>query len=220
MDQQPPEYDPDDRYWDELDASYQWLDDEIRRAIREDFDEYRREHFRARVADWSASRFPAAEAIVLRVGKESRAHLVEGHDGPALVWAATAIELILRELALKPIFVGLFLGDQWADRAVVAMLRGRWLRDDVRKVARDVLQAVAELDVEQFEFNGHRVWRDYPSVLEARHKIVHEGAMACRADAERAVDIAAGLYMLVVPHLRELCGVTEVAGYAPPEGVI
>jgi hypothetical protein len=157
------------------------------------------------------------EDTALRIGREARSYLTDGDFGPAVVWSATCAEIVLRDLTLKPIFVGLFLGESWAGRAVDFMLRGRWLSKESRDIARAVLKTVVDLDVETFEHAGHVIWTEIPSLLDLRNAIVHRGETATQSDAEKAVNVVAGLYASVVPKVRELCGVLDIPGYVPAE---
>jgi hypothetical protein len=175
--------------------------------------------FRHRISSWSEERWPPAEQTAYRVGTEGRAFQVGGHSAPAVVWSATCIEIILRELTLKPIFVGLFLGGPWADGALQVMLGRRWVMKETRKVAKDALLAVVGLNVEELEVAGVKPWNEITSLLDQRNRIVHHGATASPDDARRAVDVSAALYAALLPPLRDLCGLTSIAGYsAPHEG--
>ncbi len=65
----------DDRYYDSLhdDAEEEWFRARIADNIEEVFDEHFEAIFRSNVAEWSAKRWPQAEATAYRVGREARA---------------------------------------------------------------------------------------------------------------------------------------------------
>lgn len=214
-----PDFSLDEIYddWEPDDLPVVWTAEEIADDIEDLFDENRERVFRAKVKAWSAKHWIQWEDTALRVGREARAYLHADDLGPAVVWAATAAEVIFRELTLRPIFVGFFLGEDWAEKTTSHMLRGRWLRKESRDIAKAVLKTLADLDVETFEHAGHAVWREIPELLDLRNAIVHEGAVPTTDDAEKAVNVVAGLYASVVPKMRELCGVLEIPGYVAAE---
>lgn len=209
----------DDRYYDYLqdEAEEDWFRERVADNIEEVFDENFEAIFRSKVADWSAERWPDAEATAYRVGRKARALAGDGQHAPAVVWAATCVEIIFRDLTLKPIFTGLFLGGAWADEALETMLRNRWVRDDTRAIAKNVLSAVAGVDVEALEVGGIRPWNEIQSLLRKRNRIVHHGEEAIAEEATHAVNVAAAIYGSFLPPLRDLCGLTSREGYRAPE---
>ena len=211
---------PDDDYWDYARERYeeeQFLE-RVSEEISELADSHFKEIFRSRVALWAESYWPESERVAFRVGTEARQFSEEGLHTPAVVWAATCIEIIVREMIIKPVFVGLFIGGDWVESAVDVMVGNRWGSKSTLQLARDVLLAVADIDVTTLNVSGTQVWEEIPVVLAKRNRIVHRGDEAAETEATTAVDVAAGLYGSVLPTMRELCGLNDVTGYAPPEG--
>ncbi|HTB49912.1 MAG TPA: hypothetical protein VK701_02970 [Solirubrobacteraceae bacterium] len=191
---------------------------EVVERIDEVFDEHFEAIFRSQVESWSAKHWPPAETTAHRVGREARAFTNEGLYAPAVVWSATCVEIILRDLTLSPIFVGLFLGEQWADAALKIMLGNRWTRRETRAMARHVLHAIVGIDVDALEARAIRPWGEIDNLLTIRNQVVHSGSEVSSEMATWAVDVAAALYATLLPPLRKLCGLTEEAGYRAPEG--
>lgn len=185
--------------------------------IDEVFDEHFEKIFRSQVKSWSAKHWPPAEATAHRVGREARTFANMGLNAPAVVWSATCVEIILRDLTLSPIFVGLFLGEQWADAALKVMLGNRWTRPETRAMARHVLHTIAGIDVDALEARAIRPWGEVDNLLKIRNRVVHGGSEVSDEMAPWAVDVAAALYATVLPPLRELCGLTGNAEYRAPE---
>jgi hypothetical protein len=208
------DWEPDDDYFEAEEESFQAR---VAERIEEVFDDNFKAIFRSKVADWSAARWPIAEQAAYRVGREARAFAENGHDAAAVVWAATCVEIIFRDLTLKPVFTGLFLGGAWADEALEAMLRNRWVRDDTRAIAKNALHAVAGIEVEGLEVAGTRPWNEIQALLRKRNRIAHHGEEATEQEAGWAVDVAAALYGSLLPPLRELCGLMEREDYRAPE---
>ena len=211
----------EDTYWDDYmqeQAEEAWFQERVEANIKDLFDEHFRTIFRANIAVWSEKNWPSAEVVAHRVGTEARAHARDGLHGPAVVWSATCVEIIFRDLTLKPVFTGLFLGGAWADVALDAMLRNRWVGDSTRRIAKDALLAVAELDVDALEANGVRPWNEIKPLLHKRNRIAHIGEAASGQEAAHAVEVAAALYASLLPLLRDLCGLRDLPGYTPPDG--
>jgi hypothetical protein len=218
----------DDDYDDDRNEQYR-LDAMRDEAYEEQFQEqlaYRLEEvfdgnfeaiFQSKVASWSRERWPQAEARAYRVGQEARQFARDGSHGPAVVWSATCVEIVFRDLTLKPIFVGLFLGGEWADWALDRMLGNRWVRPDTRRLAETILREIAGLDVTRLAVNGLRPWSEIDKLLRTRNAIVHRGDDVTHKEAMWAVDVAAALYGSLLPPLRELCGLTRSSTYRPPE---
>jgi hypothetical protein len=190
---------------------------EVVERIDEVFDENFKAIFRSKVEGWSARRWPPAEATAHRVGREARTFAHDGLHAPAVVWSATCVEIILRDLTLTPIFVGLFLGERWADTALKVMLGNRWTRNETRAMARDVLHAIAGIDVDALEVGAVRPWGEIDNLLMIRNRVVHSGEEVSDERATWAVNVAAALYATLLPPLRELCGLTENAEYQAPD---
>jgi hypothetical protein len=166
------------------------------------FDTHRREVFRAKVRAWGDDHWPTAESRALRVGRQAHELLAAGYAAPAVVSSSTCVELILRELTIKPIFVGLFLGDVWIDGALEALLRGRSLNRDTRSIAARALKTIVDVDVEQIP-----AWKEIEGVIKRRNEIVHAGAEATPGEGRRAVSVVDGLQATLLPAMRELCGI-------------
>jgi hypothetical protein len=209
----------DDRYYDYLqdEAEEAWFQERVAERIDEVFDEHFAAIFRTNVHAWAAERWPRAEATAYRVGREARAFANDGFASAAVVWAATCVEIIFRDLTLKPTFTGLFLGGTWADEALEAMLRGRWVRDDTRAIAKNALAAIASIEVEELEADGTRPWNEIQALLRKRNRVVHHGEEATADEATWAVNVAAAFYRSLLPPLRDLCGLIERDDYQAPE---
>ena len=93
------------------------------------------------------------------------------------------------------------------------MLRNRWVRDDTRAIAKNVLLFVARVDVEALQVGAVRPWNDIPVLLRKLNRIVHMGDEATAQEATWAVDTAAALYGALLPSMRILCGLDADASY-------
>lgn len=208
---------------DEFDADGPsvWSEDEIEAQIEEIFDQHREGVFRAKVKAWGAANWVEAEELGVERGREARRYLEAGEFGPAVVWAGTCTEIIFRDLMLRPIMVGLFLGDAWAEKATSFMLRHRWLSKDARLMVHGFLKSMISFDVAEATWPSGagpevRLWDEIPKLLALRNRVVHEGYSPTPEEAKLAVNAIAGFYAVLLPRLRELCGISEIPGYSPP----
>jgi len=191
---------------------------EVVERIDEVFDEHFRAIFRSNVESWSAKHWPPSEATAHRIGRDARGFADDGLYAPAVVWSATCVEIILRDLTLSPLFVGLFLGEHWADAALKVMLGNRWTRPETRAMARHVLAAIVGIDVDQLAEGAIRPWGEIDTLLRIRNRVVHRGNEVSEGEATWAVNVAAALYATLLPPLRDLCGLTVRADYRVPDG--
>jgi hypothetical protein len=207
----------DDKWNDTWDIEGDWFSEQVAANIGEIHDENLEAIFRMKVEAWAGEHWIPAEDTAHRVGTEARAFVSSGKHAAAVVWAATCAEIIFRDLTLRPIFVGLFLGQEWPDAAVKFLIGRRWLAYETRQIARNALDTVARVKVEEMTWKTYNVWDEIRPLVELRNAIVHEGAQAGADNAQHGVDVVAGLYARLLPVMRELCGMNARFDYVPPE---
>ncbi len=121
--------------------------------------------------------------------KEADALLGNGHHGAALVLAATAIELMIRFLLLRPLVQGAFLSDRWAAILATRVASGRTAQDRemlpsiLREWGVDVTKVRAPFGAPVWEFLIAHLW---PS----RDNTVHRFDPVEQKVAIRAVECA------------------------------
>jgi len=122
----------------------------------------------------------------LATARELRA---EGRHGLAVVTSATAIELTIRFLILRPLLSGAFLSDAWARMLTGRVVGGRTAED------RDLMPLVCaawDFDLLGVEVPaGVALWSVISKeVWATRNAVVHGGAPATEAQAASAVEAA------------------------------
>jgi hypothetical protein len=109
----------------------------------------------------------------------------------------------MRDLTIKPIFVGLFLGETWVDAAVNTLLHNRWGRQETRTIVASALRTVAGFEVGQFP-----AWSQIAPLITLRNRVVHEGDEATAEDASKAIIVVDGLLGTLLPVMRRVCAIT------------
>lgn len=155
------------------------------------------------------------DAVDIRVQgclKEAEELLALGYGGPALCSAATAIELMVRYLLLRPLIQGAFLSDEWAALLVRRVVSGRSSDD------RSLLPAVLRqwgIDISMFRTDsGVAVWEYLLNQLwPARNMFTHRGDHPERAVVANAIECAQHFRKDIVGSLASKFGFTlEVTG--------
>jgi hypothetical protein len=117
------------------------------------------------------------DAIEQRVKQNvdsANALLQSGFPSPALVQAATAIEITIRFLLVRPLVQGAFLSDEWAEILAARIGTGRTAQD--RELLPKLLR-VWKIDVGAVTLSdGKPLWSTITdNVLKQRDRVVHQG---------------------------------------------
>lgn len=155
------------------------------------------------------------DAVDVRVQgclKEAEELLASGHAGPALCSAATAIELMIRYLLLRPLVQGAFLSDEWAALLAHRIVSGRSADD--RRFLPAVLRQWG-IDITTFRTaSGVAVWEYVLNQLwPTRNRFIHRADRPAREVAATAIDCAQYFRRDIVGSLASKFGFTlEVTG--------
>lgn len=168
----------------DLDASHEYIADEIRQA----FEGRSVESARAYLGTYG----DAVTARVRGAIEEATALLESGHPGPATLLAHTAVELTIGYLVVRPIVQGAFLSDQWA-----AVLTDQIVRDAPGERGR-VLRLIADawdLRLEDSRLaDGASAWGVFTGqITPARNAFVHRAEPVSPELAKRATACAEAL---------------------------
>lgn len=130
-----------------------------------------------------------------------------GYHAPAVTLSATAIEVTIRFMLLRPLVEGAFLSDEWAEVLAGRITSGRSAED--RKLLPDVLR-VWGVDVTAVELtSGAKLWQSVTrAVWPKRNKIAHEGEAATDQEAAIAIECAYALLEQVVYTIAAKLGFT------------
>jgi hypothetical protein len=182
-----------DNYWDDDTADLQ-SDAEaelIEAGIRERSDD--------NVRSYLGTYGDAVEARIRKCLNDAETLAKAGHFGPALVLAATSVELILGHLVLRPLLQGAFLSEEWADILARRITGGRSADD------RELLPRVARLwkvDVSGMKLqDGRPLWNTVVGeIWPTRNHFVHRADPVNKAMASSAIEaVRALLNQLVAP---------------------
>jgi hypothetical protein len=145
---------------------------------------------------------PAVEAI-----REAKALLVASRYSPALVFSASAFELLLKATLLRPVVYGLVHHDALAE-LIVQRVVGR--QTDIARyegLLSQLFDSLARIDLSAISRDGATMtlMKEAKELQNLRDQILHQGAHCSPPEAERAFSVAVAIYeMIVVPMVGAL----------------
>jgi hypothetical protein len=150
------------------------------------------------------------DAVTARVQQaiaDARALLDAGQPGPAITLAATAVELTVGHLVVRPIVQGAFLSDQWAGVLTEQVLGGR--TDEARRLLPIIAKAWG-LDLDKVLLLDRAPAWDYfkGSVIPARNAFVHRADPVKPEVATQAIECARVLLETLVVAVGRSVGMT------------
>lgn len=115
----------------------------------------------------------AIEERVRECLRQAKELLDLNHYGPALTLSATAIEIVIRFLLLRPLVQGAFLSDEWAEILAKRIATGRSAED------RELLPAILRqwgVDITSIKLSGKiGLWETIHDLWKKRNNFVHFG---------------------------------------------
>ena len=144
---------------------------------------------------------------VLRALSDAKHLAATGHHEAAITRAFTAIELTIGHLLFRPLFLGVLLSEELANRIVQEILNGKGERE------RTLLPTVLKhwkIDLGHLIVgNGQSLWSVITDkIRKRRNAVIHEGASAALPDSELAISGAQMLLDEVVHPLADKLGFT------------
>ncbi len=133
--------------------------------------------------------------------------LAEGHPGPSLVLAATALEITIRFLLLRPLVQGAFLSDRWAAILAARVATGRTAEDRkmlpavLREWGVDLMKVKSSGGVPVWPFIVGRLW-------DLRDRFVHQADPVASDMAVQAIACAETFRKDVVGPVAKRLGFT------------
>ena len=145
---------------------------------------------------------PAVDAI-----QEAKALLSVNRYSPALVFSASAFELLLKATLLSPVVYGLVHHDALAE-IIVQRVVGR--QTDITRyegLLSRLFDSLAKIDLSAISREGATttLMKEAKEFQNLRNQILHQGAQCSQQEAERAFSVAVAIYdMVVVPMIGAL----------------
>jgi hypothetical protein len=187
---------PDEEEWRQEAAMDEWFDDQLKAQSRQPVFA-----FLARFGDAVQERVDACihDATRLRTA---------GFPGAALVRAAAGIEITIRFFLAKPLVLGAFLSDEWAEALTKRLLGARTAED------RELLPAILRnwgIDLTTLHLSdGSQMWEAVVTgVWKHRNNYVHAAATITDEDASVAIDCLEQLLSQVVAPMANELGFTR-----------
>lgn len=193
--------------YDEQDAARDEFYDQISRELYPDhkqqaIEEFTAERLRSFYVKYPNVMQPAVDAI-----QEAKALLAASRHSPALVFSASAFELLLKATLLRPVVFGLVHHNALAE-IIVQRVVGR--QTDIGRyegLLSRLFDSLARIDLSSIIREGatSTLMKEAKDLQSLRDTILHQGAQCSPADAEKAFLVAVAIYeKIVVPMLRAL----------------
>jgi hypothetical protein len=220
-DEEPPDYDPSDNYPDPSDdepdpADYEpdpsdyepdyddgWSD-EI------DFEQYQQQIYDDAVRQFTEERLrsyfvanpnlaePALDAL------KYAQSLLRAHPMAALIFAATAMELAIKVVILKPIVAGLVHTEGLAE-FITDLTTQHTGMDRFRDLLAEIFARFGGVDLKTYKRPNSTMtfWQEIAEVQSARNGVIHRGEKARKGASSLAVAVAATLLKRIFPSVLE-----------------
>jgi hypothetical protein len=197
--------------YDEHDAAYDAYMDELLKEVRETEGQ--------QIADDAISGFqderlqsyfvahPTLVEPAVRQHKVARLLSSQGHPSAALVFAASAVEVGLKQALLRPIVYGLVYSAPAA--VIIAELSlGHAALDRFKTLLLDILAGYAGTDLRTYTSPGapKTLWEEIKDSQEGRNAILHRGEERSAADADVALRSASTVLDMLFPAVVKSIG--------------
>lgn len=185
--------------YDEHDAATDEFYEQIRQQVIEEFTVERLQSFYHKQPDVMR---PAVNAI-----QEAKALLAAQRFAPALVFSASAFELLLKSTLLRPVVYGLVHNDAMAEILVNKVLGRQTDIDRFKDLLAGLFKTLAHIDLDSICRPGSAqpLMKEAKDFQTKRDRILHAGVVCTSVEAESAYAIALAIYeQIVTPMIAAL----------------
>ncbi|WP_354687065.1 hypothetical protein [Cupriavidus necator] len=196
--------------------SYEPGDDAFGEMYERISEELYPEHKEQAVTEFTAERlqlFYLSNPMVMRPAvdslQEGKRLLANGHSPAAVVFCATAIELLLKATVLQPIVYGLVHSAGLAE-IIVKYAVGQTGFDRYRELLSRLYQELASLDLTKVARDGvsNSLIDESKRVQELRNGIIHKGLSCSTSEADHAYSVAVAVFQKIVVPMLWAIGLT------------
>src|SRR5436189_3774333 len=149
---------------------------------------------------------PAVDAL-----QEGKALHGEGHHAAAVVFFASAVELLLKATLLQPVVYGLVHHDGLAD-IIVSQALGQTGFDRYQNLMANLFSELAGIDIKTISRKGSEkpLLAECTELQKIRNEIIHKGNRCSAEQADMGLEVSVAAYQSIVfPMLRAL-GLTVI----------
>ncbi len=197
------QWEPDDYAYDE---SMRYLQEQIDEAKAEGIDEFQQERLQEYYLDNENLPWLIDQHL------EKAKKLIDSRFSEAgFVFSFIVIEIILKNIFLKPILHGSFMDQHIADLVVEEILRTR--DDSMRKILFHVLKYSANFDFATYKRPRIKItlWQEIQNARNQRNIIIHRGETVLLSRTRYAYKIADHLNKIIFPKLLDSVGLKIIA---------
>ena len=193
--------------YDEYDAARDDFYEQISRELypehkQQAIEEFTAERLRSFYIQHPNVMRPAVEAV-----QEAKALLAAGRYSPALVFSASAFELLLKATLLRPVVYGLVHHDALAELVVQRVIGKQTDIERYEGLLARLFDELAQIDLRAICREGETtaLMKEAKQLQSLRDLILHRGDHCSREEAERAFQVAVAIYdEVVVPMVGAL----------------
>jgi hypothetical protein len=189
----------------------QWADEHADELYRQHYDDAVKEFTAERLQSYYLKHPDMAKTAIGMMEEATALH--PKHPNAALLFAASAVEITVKHLLVKPIVNGLVHNEAVAD-VVVAMTPVQTGSDGFKRLLFGILKRVADVDLASHKRPGSNrvLWDEWTQLQKARNDLVHDG-IPPSADTLGLFDAVAAEFLNVVfPRVLAKLGL-KVSGY-------
>ncbi|MDR3453465.1 MAG: hypothetical protein P4L96_11795 [Rhodoferax sp.] len=134
---------------------------------------------------------PAVDAV-----QETRALLVAKRYAPALVFAASSAELLLKETLLRPVVYGLFHNEALAEIVVDQLFQRKTAIETYEKLLARLFETLTKIKLGDIQREGaaKTLMEEAKALQGHRNRILHRGVACTPEEAETANSVAVAIY--------------------------
>jgi hypothetical protein len=189
------------------------------RYLQEFGHELYHEHYEQAIKEFTAERLqsyylkrPEMAKTAIGMMEEATA-LRQKHPYAALLFAASAVEITIKHLLVKPIVNGLVHNEAVAD-VVMALTPTQTGSDAFRNLLFGVLYKVAGVDLATHRRNGSNrtLWDEWKQLQKARNDLIHDGVPPSNEATEVFASVALEFLNVIFPRVLAQLGL-KVSGY-------
>jgi len=178
------------------------------------------EHKEQAIAEFTSERLrsfylknPDTAVNAVRSIKEAKSLLNHGHPSASYVFSVSAIEQFLKAAVLKPVVYGLVHADALAGLIVDLTVCQPGL-DRYKKLLAGLFDSLVSVDINNAIRSGSqkKLLEEVADVQNFRNRIIHQGFEVQEQDAEYALNVALGIYSLILVQMLDAIGLSILKG--------
>ena len=189
----------------------QWADEHADELYRKHYDDAVKEFTAERLQSYYLKHPDMAKAAIGMMEESTALH--PKHPNAALLFAASAVEITIKHLLVKPIVNGLVHNEAVAD-VVVSMTPVQTGSEGFKKLLFGILKKVADVDLASHKRAGSNrtLWDEWMQLQKARNDLIHDGIPPSADTLGLSSAVGVEFLTVIFPSVLATLGL-KVSGY-------